>query len=103
MRVRDRIRVSPSLPAHFWRSGGTVCPFTPISVQSSQTEQIRPLGRVASPSEACRPPSTMTVYAVLYMAATRTQIYLTKEQRRALDARMRRDDKSLAQLIREAI
>lgn len=45
----------------------------------------------------------MMLYTVLYMASTRTQIYLTKEQRRALDVRMRRERKSLAQLVREAI
>jgi hypothetical protein len=35
--------------------------------------------------------------------STRTQIYLTKEQRNKLDARARREDKTLAQLIREAV
>ena len=37
------------------------------------------------------------------MAATRTQIYLTKEQRAKLDALGQREDKTLAQLIREAV
>ncbi len=37
------------------------------------------------------------------MSATRTQIYLTKEQRAKLDELARREDKSLAQLIREAV
>lgn len=37
------------------------------------------------------------------MSATRTQIYLTQEQRRKLDARSRREDKTLAHLIREAV
>jgi hypothetical protein len=37
------------------------------------------------------------------MSATRTQIYLTQEQRKKLDARARREDKTLAQLIREAV
>ncbi|MGQ0669299.1 MAG: ribbon-helix-helix protein, CopG family [Actinomycetota bacterium] len=37
------------------------------------------------------------------MSATRTQIYLTKEQRAKLDARARREEKSLAELIREAV
>jgi len=37
------------------------------------------------------------------MSATRTQIYLTKEQRRKLDARMRREGKTLAQIVREAV
>lgn len=37
------------------------------------------------------------------MPSTRTQIYLTKEQRRELDARARREGKTLAQLIREAV
>jgi hypothetical protein len=37
------------------------------------------------------------------MSATRTQIYLTKEQRRKLDARMRRESKTLAQIVREAV
>jgi hypothetical protein len=37
------------------------------------------------------------------MGALRTQIYLTKEQRKKLDERSRRERKSLAQLVREAI
>lgn len=37
------------------------------------------------------------------MAATRTQIYLTKEQRAKLDALGKREKKTLAQLIREAV
>ena len=37
------------------------------------------------------------------MVATRTQIYLTKRQRAKLDELGRREDKSLAELIREAV
>ena len=37
------------------------------------------------------------------MAALRTQIYLTVEQRRRLDAISRADGKPLAELIREAV
>ena len=37
------------------------------------------------------------------MAATRTQIYLTERQRRQLDERQRREGKSMAAVIREAI
>jgi predicted DNA-binding protein len=40
---------------------------------------------------------------MLYMGATRTQIYLTEEQRMKLDARGRREGKTLAQLVREAL
>ncbi len=40
---------------------------------------------------------------MLYMSAVRTQIYLTKEQRRRLDARGKREGKSLAALVREAL
>ena len=43
------------------------------------------------------------LYAVLYMPATRTQIYLTEEQRRRLDARSRRTGAPLARLIRDAV
>jgi hypothetical protein len=43
------------------------------------------------------------LYTVLYMPATRTQIYLTQEQRAMLDDRARREGKSLAELIREAV
>lgn len=39
----------------------------------------------------------------MYMTATRTQIYLTADQRRKLDARRRREGKTLAALIRDAI
>jgi predicted DNA-binding protein len=37
------------------------------------------------------------------MAATRTQIYLTEEQRRRLDERGHREGRPLASLIREAV
>jgi hypothetical protein len=43
------------------------------------------------------------LYVVLYMGATRTQIYLTENQRKALDARRRRDRKTLAAVVRDAI
>ncbi len=43
------------------------------------------------------------LYAVLYMASTRTQIYLTDDQRRGLDARGRRTGASMAGMIREAV
>lgn len=39
----------------------------------------------------------------MYMGATRTQIYLTAEQRRKLDARRRREGKTLAAIVRDAI
>lgn len=45
----------------------------------------------------------MMLYAVLYMPATRTQIYLTDAQRRQLDARGRRLGAPLARMIREAV
>jgi hypothetical protein len=47
--------------------------------------------------------STRVLYAALYMPATRTQIYLTYEQRRRLDARSRRTGATLARMIREAV
>jgi hypothetical protein len=37
------------------------------------------------------------------MAATRTQIYLTADQRARLDAIRRREGKSLAQVVRDAV
>ena len=37
------------------------------------------------------------------MASTRTQIYLTDDQRRRLDARGRRSGQPLARMIREAV
>jgi predicted DNA-binding protein len=43
------------------------------------------------------------LYTVLYMASTRTQIYLTDDQRRGLDARGRRTGASMAGMIREAV
>jgi hypothetical protein len=43
------------------------------------------------------------LYSVLYMAATRTQIYLTAEQRRRLDERGQLEGKGLATLIRDAV
>jgi len=43
------------------------------------------------------------LYTVLYMASIRTQVYLTAEQRRRLDARARSRETSLAHVIREAV
>lgn len=43
------------------------------------------------------------LYHVLYMPSTRTQIYLTVDQRRRLDARGRRSGAPLARMIREAV
>jgi hypothetical protein len=46
------------------------------------------------------------MYVVMYMSdepAIRTQIYLTAEQRQRLDARAKKEGKTLAQLIREAV
>lgn len=48
-------------------------------------------------------PVSCTLYSVLYMPATRTQIYLTDEQRRRLDARGRSRGAPLARMIREAV
>ena len=45
----------------------------------------------------------VALYAVLYMPSQRTQVYLTAEQRQAIDARMKRDGKSLAWIVREAL
>ncbi len=42
------------------------------------------------------------LYTMLYMS-TRTQIYLTDEQRRLLDERADREGRTLAELIREAV
>jgi hypothetical protein len=43
------------------------------------------------------------LYSVLYMPSSRTQIYLTSIQRTKLDEVMRREHKSMAQVIREAL
>ena len=43
------------------------------------------------------------LYKALYMAAKRTQIYLTAQQRKRLDERRRREKRSLADLVREAV
>jgi predicted DNA-binding protein len=40
---------------------------------------------------------------LMYMAATRTQVYLTADQRERLDRLVRRRGVSLAHLIREAL
>jgi len=37
------------------------------------------------------------------MSCLRTQVYLTRDQRRKLDARARREDKTLAAVIRDAV
>lgn len=46
---------------------------------------------------------SIVLYSVLYMPSTRTQIYLTDDQRRRLDARGRRTGAPMARLIREAV
>ena len=43
------------------------------------------------------------MYTALYMPSTRTQIYLTDDQRRRLDARGRRTGAPMARMIREAV
>ena len=43
------------------------------------------------------------MYTPLYMPSTRTQIYLTDDQRRRLDERGRRTGAALAHMIREAV
>ena len=43
------------------------------------------------------------MYIVMYMSATRTQIYLTDELRRKIDARIKRDGASMASIIRDAL
>lgn len=43
------------------------------------------------------------MYTALYMAATRTQVYLTAEQRRKIDDIRERDGRTLAQVIRDAL
>ncbi len=37
------------------------------------------------------------------MSATRTQVYFTEEQRRRLDALAKREGKTLAEVVREAV
>ena len=43
------------------------------------------------------------LYTALYMPSTRTQIYLTNDQRRRLDQRGRQSGAPLARMIREAV
>jgi hypothetical protein len=43
------------------------------------------------------------MYTALYMPSTRTQIYLTQDQRRLLDARGKRTGAPMARMIREAV
>jgi len=45
----------------------------------------------------------LILYTALYMASTRTQIYLTEEQRARLDELGRRKGAPLARMIREAV
>jgi hypothetical protein len=43
------------------------------------------------------------MYVVLYMGATRTQVYLSIEQRRKIDARRKREGKTMASIVRDAL
>jgi len=45
----------------------------------------------------------MSLYTALYMPSTRTQIYLTQEQRARLDQLVRQHGGTLAEVIREAV
>ena len=45
----------------------------------------------------------MVLYTLRAVASTRTQIYLTKEQRKRLDELGKREGKTLAHLIRDAV
>ena len=49
------------------------------------------------------PTTTRVLYTALYMPSTRTQIYLTDDQRRRLDARGKRSGAPMARMIREAV
>jgi Arc/MetJ-type ribon-helix-helix transcriptional regulator len=43
------------------------------------------------------------LYTALYMAATRTQVYLTEEQRQQIEELRARDGRTLAEVIRAAL
>jgi hypothetical protein len=43
------------------------------------------------------------LYTALYMSATRTQVYLTKEQRARIEELRARDGRTLAEVIRAAL
>lgn len=43
------------------------------------------------------------LYAALYMAATRTQVYLTEEQRQQIEELRARDGRTLAEVVRAAL
>jgi hypothetical protein len=43
------------------------------------------------------------LYTVLYMASTRTQVYLTAEQRKKIEAMRAREGKTLAEVVRDAL
>jgi Arc/MetJ-type ribon-helix-helix transcriptional regulator len=51
---------------------------------------------------AAQAPSGL-LYTALYMPATRTQVYLTQEQRDRIEALRARDGRSLAEVIRAAL
>jgi Arc/MetJ-type ribon-helix-helix transcriptional regulator len=43
------------------------------------------------------------LYTALYMAATRTQVYLTEDQRRQIEELRARDGRTLAEVVRAAL
>lgn len=54
--------------------------------------------------DACIVSRFGVLYAVLYMVkATRTQVYLTSDQRERIDELIKREGKSLAWVVREAL
>lgn len=48
-------------------------------------------------------PSARVLYTALDMSSTRTQVYLTEEQRRRLDQRGRHEGRSMAAVVRDAV
>lgn len=47
--------------------------------------------------------SANTLYTALYMGATRTQVYLTPDQRARIDRLTARDGRALAEVVRAAL
>ena len=43
------------------------------------------------------------MYTAMYMTSKRTQLYLTEEQRRRLDAMGQRKGRKMAEMVREAV
>ena len=91
--VRGQLRGLRGASPRAARGGGG--PAAPAHLQAARAG-LRVAGATATPCPG-------SLYTALYMAATRTQVYLTQEQRDRIEELRSRDGRTLAEVIRTAL